>query len=402
MALSRSTRVNILIGNGHFLSHFYVLCLPPMFLAWQSAFNVSFAELGMTVMLMSGTTALLQTPVGFMVDRYGARYFLIGGALLMSLSIAAMGMATSFWQILLLAITSGMGNSVIHPSDYAILSGSVDKDRMGRAFALHTFSGNLGFASGPPVTALLMATIGWRHALLTVGLIGVPVVISIILQSRILRDQVRLEPKHGGVALTGWQLLSSRTMLLFFLFFMFGAMAGGGVQAWLVTVLHTVKGIELGIAATALTAYMVGSTAGVLVGGWIADSLKQHILTWVVALTTLSAMTILAINWLPLPALAIIAAAFTSGLALGASRTPRDVMLKDAAPPGQIGKVFGFVSAGLPLGSAITPVPFGFLIDHGMSHLVLVLVAIISMVSLFCAGSARVSARAAPVPVAAE
>jgi MFS transporter, FSR family, fosmidomycin resistance protein len=44
MALSRSTRVNLLIGNGHFLSHFYVLCLPPLFLAWQSAFSVSFAE----------------------------------------------------------------------------------------------------------------------------------------------------------------------------------------------------------------------------------------------------------------------------------------------------------------------------------------------------------------------
>lgn len=402
MALSRSTRVNILIGNGHFLSHFYVLCLPPMFLSWQSAFDVSFAQLGMTVMLMSGTTALLQTPVGFLVDRYGARYFLIGGALLMSLSVAAMGLATSFWQILLLAVTSGMGNSVIHPADYAILSGSVDKDRMGRAFALHTFSGNLGFAAGPPVTALLIAAIGWRDALLTVGLVGLPVVMSILLQSRILQDQARAEPRHAGAGLTGWQLLSSRTMLLFFLFFMFGAMAGGGVQAWLVTVLHTVKGFELGIAATALTAYMAGSTAGVLVGGWIADSLKQHILTWVIALTTLSAITILAINWLPLPAVGVIAAAFTSGLALGASRTPRDVMLKDAAPPGQIGKVFGFVSAGLPLGSAITPVPFGFLIDHGMPHMVLVLVAAISMVSLFCAGSARVSAKAEPVAVPAE
>ena len=48
MAFSRSTRVNLLIGNGHFLSHFYVLCLPPMFLAWQQAFSVSFAELGLT------------------------------------------------------------------------------------------------------------------------------------------------------------------------------------------------------------------------------------------------------------------------------------------------------------------------------------------------------------------
>jgi predicted MFS family arabinose efflux permease len=392
MALSRTTRVNILIGNGHFLSHFYVLCLPPMFLAWQDAFHVSFAELGMTIMLMSGTTALLQTPVGFLVDKYGARPFLIGGTLIMSLSLTCMSMATSFWQILALATLSGIGNSVIHPADYAILSGSVDKDRMGRSFALHTFSGNLGFSSGPPVTAFLMATVGWRSTLMIVGLLGIPVVLSILLQSRVLKDQVR-EVVHGAVKMTGRDLLTSRTMILFFMFFMLGAMAGGGVQSWLVTVLHTMKGIDLKVGATALTAYMLGSTTGVLVGGWFADTFKRDILPFVTGLTILSAMLMLGIDWLPLPVVAIIGMTFLSGLALGASRTPRDVMVKDAAPPGQIGKVFGFVSAGLPLGSALTPVPFGMLIDRGHPELVLVLVAVVLLLSLFCAGSARASAR---------
>ena len=64
--------------------------------------------------------------------------------------------------LLIVAALIGIGNSVIHPADYAILSGSVPKDRMGRAFALHTFSGNLGFAAGPPVIALLMTVMGWR------------------------------------------------------------------------------------------------------------------------------------------------------------------------------------------------------------------------------------------------
>jgi predicted MFS family arabinose efflux permease len=396
MALSRTTRVNFLIGNGHFLSHFYVLCLPPMFLAWQSTFHVSFAELGMTIMLMSGTTALLQTPIGFLVDRHGARPFLIGGALLMSLSIAAMGLATEFWQILVLATLSGVGNSVIHPADYAILSGSVDKDRMGRSFALHTFSGNLGFSAGPPVAAFLMLLVGWRGTLLTVGLLGVPVVLSIVLQSRVLKDQVR-EAVHGEIRMSARDLLTSRTMILFFMFFMLGAMAGGGVQSWLVTVLHNLKGIDLPVAATALTAYMLGSTTGVLVGGWFADTFKRHILPFVTGLTILSALLMLAVDWLNVPVAAIIAMTFVSGLALGASRTPRDVMVKDAAPPGQIGKVFGFVSAGLPLGSAVTPVPFGILIDKGHPELVLVLVAVILLLSLFCAGSARVSARAEEV-----
>ncbi|HVZ09025.1 MFS transporter [Rhodopila sp.] len=391
MAVSRTTRVNILIGNGHFLSHFYVLCLPPMFLAWQQAFEVSFAQLGMTIMLMSGTTALLQTPVGFLVDRHGARRFLIGGTLLMCLSVAAMGLATAFWQVLVLATLSGVGNSVIHPADYAILSGSVDKERMGRSFALHTFSGNLGFSAGPPVIAFLMALIGWRGALLSVGLVGLPVVMAILLQSRILVDQAKTESARTGMSLSGRALLTSRTMILFFLFFALGAMAGGGVQSWLVTVLHTVKGVDVAVAATALTAYMLGSTAGTLLGGWFADTFKAHILPFVTGLTILSALLILGVNWLPVPMIAIIGLTFVSGLALGASRTPRDMMVKDAAPPGQIGKVFGFVSAGLPLGSALTPVPFGMLIDRGHPELVLVLVAVILLLSLFCAGTARAS-----------
>src|SRR5258708_39568506 len=97
-ALCRSSRDTSLIVTGHFLSHFYVLCLPPMFLSWQQAFDVSFAELGLTITLMSGATALLQTPVGFLVDRFGARRFLVGGTLLMTLAIAGMGLATEYWQ----------------------------------------------------------------------------------------------------------------------------------------------------------------------------------------------------------------------------------------------------------------------------------------------------------------
>jgi FSR family fosmidomycin resistance protein-like MFS transporter len=402
MALSRTTRVNLLISNGHFLSHFYVLCMPAMFLTWKDAFEVSFAQLGLTVAMMSGATALLQTPVGFLVDKYGARVFLVGGALLMSLSIATMSLATAFWQIQLLAVLSGIGNSVIHPADYAILSGSIDKDRMGRSFAMHTFSGNVGFATGAPVTVVLMAAIGWRETLATVGLLGIPVVISILLQSSILKDQTRIVPKAGATILSARDLLTSRTMLLFFLFFLFGAMASGGVQAWLVTVLHTVKGLDLKLAATALTAYMVGSTLGVLVGGWFADQFKQHVLPFVTSLVIISASMMLIIDWVNLPGLAIIPFTFISGLSLGASRTPRDVMLKDAAPPGQIGKVFGFVSAGLPLGSAITPVPFGFLIDKGHPEMVLMLVAGILFVSLLCGGSAKASARGEPMALAAE
>src|SRR3712207_9458143 len=111
-----------------------MLCLPPLFLVWRQEFDVPYATLGLAVALMSGTTAVLQTPVGFLVDRYGARPFLVGGTLLMALSVAAMAFAPGFWAILALAVLSGVGNSVIHPADYAILAGSVrsEERRVGK------------------------------------------------------------------------------------------------------------------------------------------------------------------------------------------------------------------------------------------------------------------------------
>lgn len=400
--MGRNARVNLLIGTGHFLSHFYVLSLPPLFLAWQRTFGVSFAELGLSVALMSGTTAVLQTPVGFLVDRLGARRFLVGGTLLMTLAIAAMGLTTSFWQILVLAVLSGIGNSVIHPVDYAIITGSIDKTRLGRSFAVHTFNGNLGFAAAPPVMAALLLAMSWRMAMVLIGIVGLPLVATILLQSRILNDQARPEPAaHAAPAPSGRELLLSREMLLFFAFFLLSSMAGAGIQSWVITVLHKVHGMALAAASSVLTGYMIGATGGTLIGGYVADRIKRH-LTFATVLTIISAALILVVAAFPLPDALAVGTMFAAGLALGASRTPRDIMVKDAAPPGQIGKVFGFVSSGLPLGGALTPVPFGFLIDRGHPELVLVLVSIILLLSIFCAGTARATALGRAVPVAAE
>ncbi len=381
-----------LIGTGHFLSHFYMLCLPPLFLAWRAEFGVSFAMLGLAVALMSGTTALLQTPVGFLVDRHGARPFLVGGTLLMALSISAMGFATEFWMVLALAVLSGVGNSVIHPADYAILAGSVRKEFMGRAFALHTFTGNLGFALAPPVIAALLLAMGWREALLLVGLLGIPVVGAILWQSRILLDQ----PKRQEKALGGGALLTSRPILAFFAFFLLSAMAGSGIQAFLITVLGKLWLTPVAVASLALTGYMVGATAGTLVGGWMADRRGSNLLGFVVLLTSVSIALLLSMGWLPWPSILLPVVAFVAGGCLGASRTPRDVMLKEACPPGEVGKVFGFVSAGLPLGGAIVPVPLGWLIDLGHPGLILPVVAALLALSLLCAGGARVLAAAPP------
>ncbi len=399
--MSRDARVNTLIGAGHFLSHFYVLCLPPLFLAWQADFGASFAELGLSVTLTAVASGVLQTPMGFLVDRYGARPFLIGGTLMMALPLAAMGLATAFWQILVLSLLSGIGNSVFHPADYAILAGSVNRDKMGRAFAFHTFTGNLGFATAPTASAGLLLLLGWRGTVLVLGLLAIPVVLTILWQSPILHDQLHAREKKPRDTMSSVQVLLSRPILLFFGFFLMSSMAGSGLQAWLITVLHETRGFVLEAASAALTGYVVGGAAGTLVGGWVADRTRHH-LAFTVVLTVLAAALVLVVAFQAMSPPMTAAVLFVAGLLTGSSRTPRDVMVKDAAPVGEVGKVFGFVSAGLPLGQALTPTPFGVLIDMGRPDLVLVLSALLLLGSLLFVGSARASTRREPLVAAAD
>ena len=188
---------------------------------------------------------------------------------------------------------------------------------------------------------------------------------------------------------------------MFFAFFMMTAAAGSGIQSWLITILHQVHGLPVAAAASALTGYMIGQIGGVLIGGWVADRTDRH-LPFVVGLTIGAAALLLLVGVVSLAELATIVVLFVCGLMTGARNMPRDVMVKDAAPPGQIGKVFGFVSSGMSLGAAIMPVPYGMIIDAGRPDLVLVVAATLLLLSLACAGGARVGFRRAPVPAAAD
>src|SRR5690606_33448955 len=137
------------------------------------------------------------------------------------------------------------------------------------------------------------------------------------------------KPAKKGEEPSGRQVLLTRPMLLFFAFFLLSSMAGSGIQNWLVTVLDKLWGTPVLIASSALTGYMAGATGGTLVGGWIADKTRRNLLG-VVILLTLCAMALLLLPGLvPLPDLLLMPVAVLAGLALGTSRTPRDVMLRD-------------------------------------------------------------------------
>ena len=68
---------------------------------------------------------------------------------------------------------------------------------------------------------------------------------------------------------------------------------------------------------------------------------------------------------------------------------PRDLLVRAMTPPGQTGKVFGFVFVGFAVGSGITPLLFGWLLDNGRPELVFNTVAGFVFLSLCAIIAAR-------------
>src|SRR5690606_19860220 len=138
-AMRRNLQVLALIGSGHGVSHFYMLALPPLFPLLRAELDVSYAALGLLVTMFNVATGAAQIPAGFLVDRFGARRLLLLGLAIMGTAMTALGFAPTYWLMLALVAAAGIGNSVFHPADYAVLSTSVERAWLGRAFSIHTF-----------------------------------------------------------------------------------------------------------------------------------------------------------------------------------------------------------------------------------------------------------------------
>jgi MFS family permease len=396
----RTAKVLALVGTGHFFAHFYVIVLPPLFPLLREELAVSYAALGLLLTMPSLATMVLQTPVGFLVDRFGARWPLVLGLGIMSAAVTAAGFATGYWALFVLMILMGIGNSVFHPADYAILAARIEHRRLGRAFSLHTFAGHLGWAVAPGTVVFLTALWSWQAALAITGLCGLVVTLIMSVHSRELDapaadadpgaapgeaapKEVAQGPK-AAPGRAGFSLLFSAPMLLFFLYMVMAGVASGGLNGFTVTALVNLHGVGLTAANAALTALLITSALGVLLGGWLADRTRRHDLVLVAGFCLAAAVLVL-IGLLSLPLAGVVAAMALVGLAQGAIRPSRDMMVRAIAPAGAVGTVFGWVTTGMFVGAALAPVFFGWLIDRGLERWVFILAALAMLLALAAA-----------------
>ena len=372
-------KVISLIGVSHFLSHCYQLSLPALFPLIHRVEGIGFTELGVLSSVFFLTSGLCQAPAGFLVDRVGARPVLIGGMLLLTGSTTLFAFTPSYSAMLVLSFLAGLGNTVFHPADYSILNGSVSEQRIGRGLSVHGFGGYVGYAATPITVFTLGSLVGWREAMLMIGIVGLVVVGILWAQRHDLRDGVvdRGIKSQGFVHDIG--VLLQPPAILAFSFFCFMAMGSIGIMTLGASTLIALLDIPAAMASTIISLQLTGSLVGILIGGIIADKYSRHDLLSALVVTFAGCLLMIVPFLRPSTAIQLIPIFMGFGLLYGIAGPLRDMVVRSLAPTGAAGKTFGFTYSGMDIGSAMATALLGYLLGSGEPFWVLVLCGLFIM-----------------------
>lgn len=361
--LERDIRVISLVGVAHGASHYYQLAFVTMLLIVREKAGLSFTDVGALGAIYYAISGICQTGAGFAVDRFGARPILAGGLALTAIGLALTALADSFLTFAAISVVGAVGNCVFHPADFALLNSSVNQRRLGRAYSIHGLGGSLGWAAAP-IIYFLDDVVG-RTGAAFIGAVPGLILAALVLGHRRYfvdhRAEVRAAAAVDG-AKAGLGLFLQTSILLCFAYFALIAVNTVGIQQMAVPAWTEMFGVTERYAALCLIVFMVGSAAGMLAGGFFADNVKRHDLVASGGLLVAAALTV------PIATLAVTPAFLLPLLALagfagGATNPSRDMIVRNATPPGASGKVFGFVYSGLDVGSLVGPPLFGYLMD---------------------------------------
>jgi MFS family permease len=128
----------------------------------QDELRLTPQQLGVLFSAFFWTYSVLQVPVGWFAERYGAQRVLAAGLALWACATMLVGFAHSFAALVLLRLLLGIGESAGFPCASKLLAVAVPVESLGLANGIVAFAYQFGPAVGAYCGGLIMVHYGWR------------------------------------------------------------------------------------------------------------------------------------------------------------------------------------------------------------------------------------------------
>jgi predicted MFS family arabinose efflux permease len=392
--------VVLILAVTNFFNYMDRMALALLAPAIKLELHLSDAQLGILIGLaFSIFYAGCGIPIARWADRSSRRNIIALALVTWSAMTALSGAARDFWQLFLARVGVGVGEAGCIAPSQSIACDYIPLRRRPAIFALLACGSTFGTMLGMVFAGSLADAIGWRWTFVALGLPGIG---WALLLRFTLREPVRgaFDPEPAGaveqipLGATIALLWSRRTFRLVAIYYALSGFANYGLTQWWPSLYARAFGMSPSAIGAQLGLLLgLGSVAGLIMGGLMADRLARHDVRfplWVGAATvTLSVVTAIGTLFVAASSISVALVGLTSLFwsipsgtvaALGVSSVPAQMRTTAGAINILFAAVLGFSLGPLSVGlasDALTP-------SHGPAALrfaLLIPVAIIPLMA---------------------
>ena len=313
------------------------------------------------------TVAVCSPPLGYLLDRVHPRRIILPAITIFGLAFASLSLLTPhLWHLYLVCFVLGVvGNGTAQMAYARAVSSWFDR-RRGMALSMVMAGGAVGAMVLPPMTEALIGSIGWRSAVVAIGVavlaIGLPTVALFVRERPVPASDVT---NTAGATLR--EGLTSRVFWIVVVVLFFSSVAQNGALTHM-SALLTDRGVTARGGAIALSVMGAASLVGRITTGWLLDRFFAGRVSF--ALLTLAALgTFLLASASSLTVGAIAAALIGFGMGGEADVTP--YLLARYFGLRSFSRLYGLTWTFYAVAGAVGPVLMGRAFDATGSYEVL-------------------------------
>ena len=361
----------------------------PVFIApMEAEFGWSRGALSGAFSLSLLITGLVALPVGYWLDKRGARLLMTAGSIGATVMVLLWSQVTSFAGfVAVMALMGFFGAAILYEPAFAVIATWFAHKR-GAAMAVVTFIAGFASTIFTPLSHVLLEAVGWRGAILTLAIIlgAVTIPLHAIFLRRRPADlglETDGEASAGAVgkspAVNLRAVLRSRYFWLLTMAFSLSTLSISAVRIHFIPLLISVN-IQPGSAALASGAIGVMQVVGRMIFAPVERRYSSRTMTiGVFALLTIS-LTILLLGSAPF-LIALFVALF--GMAIGTHTLTRPLIVADTYGAAFYGRISSTMVIFLTLAGTTSPFAAGLLFDlFGSYNPMLILAAGFSLLSI--------------------
>ena len=318
---------------------------------------LSFSEVGLLRAAHAGASAVLQVPFGFMAERVGEFWLLIGGNIWVCVGFLAMAAASGFPLLFTAALVGGLGGGTQHPLASSLVSRLYDTGGRSTAVGTVNFAGDLGKMAAAALSLLLAIPFGWRPTLRGVAVAG----IALMALSTVVRRGVSSGKRIGLESVAASNSRVKPRVGAFLNLSVVGVL-DDAVRASALTFVPFLmrdKGMSIEQVFGMLFLLLAGGAIGKFACGWLDDRYGSVRLIW--GTKGLTAALLLASIAAPPVAMAPLVVVLGIGLN-GTSSVLYGTVAKFVPPPLRP-RYYGYFYTAIQAGSTFAPLLYGILAD---------------------------------------